>query len=611
LNKNEKKFLLFLFLGATLIRMIYLYQMSASPYMGAPFLDELYHLNWAKEVASGKWTGDDAFFRAPLYSYLLGIFTRIFGVNFFLIRLVQHLIGAVAVLGIYFLTRRVFSIRAAQVAGIIAACYAPFFFFEGEMLDIFLQFLFYPLILILSLKTLSMQSVRNNLALGFLIGLSAIARPNILIFVPILVWFLGICWWKKRDSLVDVFFRAIFILFGMILPILPVTWHNYKAGGCFVPISTYGGINSYIGNNPKSDGYTARTARRMYYFGRYQDSVEMFAREEAIVKTGRTNLNAREISGYWFGQSYSWIRRNPGSWAKLLLKKTALLFQNYEIKNNKNIYFVTRYSPLLRFFLSFLPFALVGGLGVTGIVIALIKKRESGVILLFLFFISYSLGCILFFISSRYRAPLVSVMIPFAGFAMETLWDASGRKRQGLLLGGMAGLFVFMIFSFVDWFHIRPRNFSTDHFSVGNCYREKGNLDMALHHFQRAWELDPGYEDAQNNTGEVLFQMGNYGAALRVFKDLVKNHADYVTGLNNLGVVYESLMMYARAEECYRGVLEIHPGNIRARVNLAEAIFKQGRTEEAKTEFEKALNMSPEDLRRNLLEDERFKKLME
>jgi tetratricopeptide (TPR) repeat protein len=611
LNKNKIKFPIFLLLGAVLIRMIYLNQMSRSPYFGAPFLDELYHLNWAKDIASGKWIGDDAFFRAPLYSCLLGIFIRIFGVNFFLIRLVQHLIGVGAVLAIYFLTRRIFSISAARIAGIITACYAPFFFFEGEMLDIFLQFLFYPLILIQSLKTLSVQSVRNNLALGLIIGLSAIARPNILIFVPILLIFLGIKWWKHRECLFDVFFRMIFILFGLIIPILPVTWHNYKAGGCFVPISTYGGINFYIGNNPRADGYTARTSRRMYYFDRYRDSVEMFAREEAINKTDRGDLNARNVSRYWTRQSLDWIRENPLSWAKLLLKKTVLLFENYEIRNNKNIYFVTRYSPILRFFLSFLPFALVGGLGMTGIVIALIQKRESGVVLLFLFFLSYALGCVLFFISSRYRAPLVAILIPFAGFAMTVLWDAAGGKRHGFLLAGMAGLFAFMIFSFADWFHIQPKNFSADHFSAGNCYQEKGNLDMALHHLQLALELDPDYEEAQNNLGEVLFHKGNYGDALTVFKDLVRRRPDYVSGPNNLGVVYENLMMYTQAEEWYRRALEIHPGHIRARVNLAETLLKQGRIEEAKGEFEEALRISPEPLRQNLLGDERFSKLRE
>ena len=88
----------FLFLGALLIRLIYLFEMTDSPYFGAPFLDELYHFNWAQDIARGRLLYHEPFFRAPLYSYLLGFFIFIFGSDFFAIQLVQHLIGAGAVL---------------------------------------------------------------------------------------------------------------------------------------------------------------------------------------------------------------------------------------------------------------------------------------------------------------------------------------------------------------------------------------------------------------------------------------------------------------------------------------------------------------------------------
>jgi len=600
---------MFLLLAAFLIRMIYLYEMSASPYFGAPFLDELYHLNWARDIAAGKWLRDEPFFRAPLYSYLLGIFIRIFGVNFYLIRLAQHLLGVGAALAVYFLTRRVFSRREAVIAGILAALYAPFIFFEGEMLDIFLQFLLYPLILIQVLRTWKMQTIRNNLLVGILIGISAIARPNILLFVPVLLVFLGLLWLKKRDSFGDASFRFFFLFCGLILPIIPTALHNYKVGRCFVPISSYGGINFYIGNNAGADGYTARTGRRMYFFGRYEDSVEMYAKEEARERLGRDNPSAAQISNYWFRRAIGWIRQEPGAWIRLLLKKTALFFTNYEIKNNKNMYFVTRYSAILRFFLSFLPFALVGSLGLLGFVFALIKKRTPETLLLILFFITYVLGVVLFFVSARYRAPALTLLIPFASYALTMLWDASGAKRQFTLFSGMAMLVILMGISFKDWFHIKPKDYSRDHWSVGNCWFEKGNLDLAETHFRKALELDPDYEDALNNLGEALYEKKNYGDAMDVFKALVKKYPDHVGGYNNLGVCYESLLMYRQAEQYYRLALEIYPGHVRARINLAEVLIKQGNRDDAREEFEQALRLAPQDLRKNLLKDPRFQSL--
>ena len=596
-------------LASLLVRMIYLYEMSASPYFGAPFLDELYHLNWARDIAAGKWLRAEPFFRAPLYSFLLGIFIRIFGVNFFLIRLWQHLVGLGAVLAVYFLARRVFSRREAAIAGILAALYAPFIFFEGEMLDIFLQFLLYPLILIQTLRILKMQTILNNLALGILIGISAIARPNILIFAPVLLVFLGIMWLKKRDAFGDVVFRLFFLLSGLVLLIIPPAVHNYMVGRCFVPIASYGGINFYIGNNPNADGFTARTARRMYFFGRYQDSVEMFSKEEAGESLGRDNPTAAEISHYWFHRAAQWIRHNPGAWIRLMLKKTLLFFTNYEIKNNKNMYFVTRYSALLRFFLSFLPFALVGSLGLIGIVFAMIKKRSPETWLLVLFLFSYIFSVVLFFVSARYRAPAMTILIPFAGYALTTLWDASGARRQFTLFAGMISLVVLMGLSFTDWYHVKPQNYSRDHWSVGNCWFEKGNLDLAETHFRKALDLDPDYDDALNNLGEALYEKKNYGDAMDVFKELINRHPDYVGGYNNLGACYESLLMYSQAERYYRLALEIYPRQLRSRINLAEVLLKQGKREDARQELLEALRLAPEDLRKNLLKDPRFESL--
>lgn len=608
MDTKEKKFLLFLFLGALVVRIIYLLEMSGSPYFGAPFLDELYHINWARDIAAGRWLRHDAFFRAPLYSYLLGIFIKIFGEDYFLIRLAQHLVGAGAVIAVYFLARRIFSQREARIAGILAAVYAPFFYFEGEMLDIFLQFLFYPLILIQALRTLETPSLKNGLFLGALLGLSAVARPNILIFVPVLFLFIAIKWYQNRDSLGDVLFRLGAILAAAICLILPATIHNYIAGRCFVPIASYGGINFHIGNNPKADGFTASTPQRMYHFGRYQDSVEMFAKEKAQAQLGQA-LTAAEVNRYWTSRTLHWILRHPIDWARLTAKKVALFFGNTEIKNNKNIYFVAQYSIILKTFLLFLPFAITGSLGLVGLYLALERRRDAGAQILALFVLAYTAGVALFFVSDRYRAPIMIALIPAAAYALTTMWDAANEQGRGTLIGAMAALFLLAGFSLPDWFHARPADFSRDYWSVGNCYLEKGKLELAEKQYRRAVFLDPNYDDALNNLGEALYKKGEVEAALEVFKDLLQRHPDYAAGWNNIGACFEKLNMLEQAVESYRRTLSIYAGHVTARLNLAEVLLKQGRIEEARREYETALGDSPDHLRLRIQSDDRFAKL--
>ena len=68
-------------------------------------------------------------------------------------------------------------------------------------------------------------------------------------------------------------------------------------------------------------------------------------------------------------------------------------------------------------------------------------------------------------------------------------------------------------------------------------------------------------------------------------------------------------MMYEPAERNYRRALEIYPGHVRARINLAEVLIKQGKRDDAREEFEQALRFMPQDLRKNLLKDPRFQSL--
>lgn len=607
--KKTSKTAIFLFLGALVIRIIYLFEMSGSPYFGVPFLDELYHVTEASRIAAGNLIDKQAFFRAPLYIHFLGAIFSLFGRNYFIVRLIQHIIGAGAVVAIYYLTARIFSKKEALVAGILAACYAPMFYFEGEMLDIFLQFLFYPLILIFILRCRESLKFYNTLALGLLFGISAIARPNILLFIPAAMIFLGIRWIRNQNPRY-IALHSVFILGGILLPILPVTLHNYLAEKTFVPISAYGGINLYIGNNPEADGYTATTPRRMYVFGEYEDSVEVYSQWQAARALGKDDITGAEASRYWMRQALVWMRQNPCGFIRLLFKKFVIFFGNVEIKNNKNIYFVSRYSHILRFFISVLPFMIVGSVGLTGMGMALSRNKSPGVMLLSLFLIIYVLGVILFFVSARYRAPVMTVLIPFAAYALVSMWEASkGNNNRNLLFGGMATIFILSVFSFIDWYGVRPENYAKDHWSVGNCYLEKGNLEEAERHYRIAISMDPDYAEALNNLGETYYRMGKIRAALGVFRSLVQKRPEYAAGWNNLGVTYEQMNLFHFAEDAYRTCLEIRPEHIRARLNLVETLLKMDKTREAKSQYQRALETAPDDLKNMIISDQRFEGL--
>jgi hypothetical protein len=67
---------------AFVLRLIHLIQLRRNdPLFFSPQMDALYHHEWALAIAAGKQFINDAFFRAPLYPYFLGLVYKLFAAN--------------------------------------------------------------------------------------------------------------------------------------------------------------------------------------------------------------------------------------------------------------------------------------------------------------------------------------------------------------------------------------------------------------------------------------------------------------------------------------------------------------------------------------------------
>ncbi len=223
---KEKLFLLGIFLLAFALRLIYLLQVRSNPHFFSPTMDPLYHDIWAQNIAGGNWIGGKIFFRAPFYAYFLAVVYKIFGHNYIIPRLIQHLVGSFSCVLVYFLARRLFNRKVAIAAGLIAATYGMLFYFENELLlDSFLVFFDLLLILFL-LKTKSNPKLSSWLLCGIILGFSAITRPNVLIFIPF-VWVWIFLLFMKERRLRQVLAFCVTFLIGSALVICPVTLRNY------------------------------------------------------------------------------------------------------------------------------------------------------------------------------------------------------------------------------------------------------------------------------------------------------------------------------------------------------------------------------------------------
>jgi len=313
-NHWERWFLPGLIVLSIGLRVVFLSQVYDNPFFNNPTSDAYYYDAQAQSIAGGDVLGRDVFFRAPGYPYLLGLIYATFGHSYLTVRIIQHLLGVAALVLLYLLAHRLFNPTVAAVAAVLMALYPVLMYFEGQLLfDSFLTLLCLSWLLLLC-HTRETPVVRRWLLVGFLYGLICVTRPT---FLPFTVPLFGyeIWRWFKRAGKGKALLVAGALTTGIALSILPVTIRHYVVASDAVLISSQGGINFFIGNNPKADGYTARIPTDA---GASWEIAEMSLYVERVVGHRRT---PSEESSFWYAKGMEFIYHQPVHFAALLIKE--------------------------------------------------------------------------------------------------------------------------------------------------------------------------------------------------------------------------------------------------------------------------------------------------
>jgi 4-amino-4-deoxy-L-arabinose transferase-like glycosyltransferase len=465
-------------LVALLVRLIYLLQYRTCPTFADPIMDPLYHVEWARAFAGGEsFMAGEPYFRSPLYPWFLGICFQLFGEGFLLPRVFQIVMGGATCGLVFLIGRRSFGRTTGMVAGITAAVYWPLLYFEGELLIVPLLLPLYLLFLWLLMRAVDAPSWRGYLLAGLVLGLSAITRPNILLFG------LAACVWvalRRAEPRPRAFGRALVMGLACLAPILPITVRNYLEGDDVVLIASQAGVNLFIGNNPESDGTRAVVpGTRAGWWEGYHDSRAMAEEAE-----GRS-LKPSEVSRHFSRRALAYMREDPTGWLDLTGRKLRYFWNAAEIDNNQPMEFFARnFAPIVRY----LPigFGIIGPLSILGLLLGL--RRPKRILPLLGFVFLYSASVIAFFICARFRMPVVVVLLIFAGEAGR--WLVAGAMARRWTQVGPAALLLIPLFW---WCNTRPPEFVNTDFQgyqvLGNQRLKHGDLEGAIEEFERGLAL--------------------------------------------------------------------------------------------------------------------------
>jgi len=394
---------------ALVLRLVYALAIAPAGYHGPD--ERLYDRIATRLITEGKYEAEDHFDKAPerpvaferskasrpvLFPFFLAGVRAVFGGGFAMPRVFQCLLGALTCGLVYSLGKEAFGRRAAIMAGAGAALFPQLIYYCGtlttETLHIFM---------LTSAVYLLFAARRRDAGLpwwaagGLCLGLAVLARSALLPFVPAAVLWVLISMKEKRTAAV----RCAVIAAAATIAMAPWVIRNYREFGAFVPATTEGGYTFWLTNNPAATG-----------------GGECYLPADTRAFAGLGELAADRL---FYRMGFEWIGANPGQFLKLCGAKFVRLWRPWPHADEVG----TRAALIGG--VSFVPVAL---LAVWGLAITWRRRRE-----LLLFYLL--IGCItavscLYMAVTRYRAPLMPVLLVPAGHAAAELLARAMPARK-------------------------------------------------------------------------------------------------------------------------------------------------------------------------------------
>lgn len=577
--------LIIIFIVALSVRAVHLWQVSQSPFIVVTMGDAVAFDAWAAQIAGGDWIGSEVFYQPPLYPYFLGVLYSLFGPDLLLARLCQIVIGAFSCVILASTVRQLFSEREGLVAGLILALYAPAIFFDALIQKSLFDIFFLCLSLNLIIKIMAEPSHVLCGGLGLAMGCLGLTRENALILsVAVLIWLVA----HHRSLGKQRLLLALSFAIGLGVILLPVATRNKIIGGEFHLTTAQFGPNLYIGNNQYANGtyLPLRYGRADVRFER-QDATELA--EHALART----LSPAEVSRYWSGRAWDYIRTNPRDWLGLMARKIALAWNAAELEDTEDQYSYAEFSTPLRVTGYVLHMGILAPLAVVGVWIT--WQQRSKLWILYLMIVLYVAAIVMFYVFARYRYPLVPLLVIFASVAVvRGLSFLRTRRKREVLACVLA---VAAVFVFCNWpITSKQQIKAVTAYNLGTALAEQGAVEQAIPYFRRSLHGRPDNAFAYYNLGTAFAALGMIAEAIDAYEAAVRIAPDLAEGHNNLGL---SLVKVGRLQDAishYQRALQIVPTYAQAHSNLGRAMGQSGQQSEARKYLREAVRLEPQNI---------------
>jgi 4-amino-4-deoxy-L-arabinose transferase-like glycosyltransferase len=348
-------------------------------------------------------------FLPPAYPLLLAFCRMLFNTSATAIILLQIILSVVSVWLIFLMTKEMkLPNSAGLAAALLFSIYPPMIAYSVSLGTTTLETFFLLAGIWLTYRAVNKSSWICSGIAGILLGLAALTRSPWILAIPLATLWILFMSYQRRNVLVP---HAAILLLASALTLSPWVVYNYHTHGKLLLTSTNGGLNLWIGNNPRATGE--------YVFPTEMDN-------DLVLSVA--DWPEVERDQFFLANAITFIESQPRQALGLALKKLFFYFlfrpnigSTYEGTDLPiqlaSLLFITAWILLL-------PFSIIG--------LWALRKKWDQQLLSIALFLSQGAVAMAYFAGTRFRTPVDSFVIIWAGVGLATLfsrWQNKGSVR--------------------------------------------------------------------------------------------------------------------------------------------------------------------------------------
>jgi tetratricopeptide (TPR) repeat protein len=568
---------------AIVVRILFIAAARHDPILSLRAIDESSYEDLARRFAAGDvFFGKETLWFAPLYPVALGILAATIDAQFQIAILIQHALGVGTAVLAVLLGRRCGSPFAGAFAGFLLAVLPTALYAESRLLYTGPLVFATAAFLVVFTEACERESSARAVGAGLLLGAAGLFRANMLAFAPF-----GLGMLQRARGWKAAFLFAC----GIGVTLFPMFLRNGIVSGEWTASTANGGMIFATAFAPDAKGGRAldRTPEDFAPGGAFH--------REAEQAMGRP-LSLGEAARYHERRTLEWIRAHPQETMRLTGKKLELLASAREIDDNMSFTLAKERSVLLSWMPW--PWALLmipASIGAA----ATLRKKDSvarRMRRLVWFSLAVAATLVVFFVTSRYRLPLIVPASVLAGFGIDRFLRA-WRAREF----GSVAMFA-IVATGIAWAALRDPGVQADPayemVAIGAAFEARGDPASSLRATDEALRQNPNIAGAWHNRGLALMELSRAEEALQSFDRAL--HLDPALGpaWQTKGVVLAQSGKIEESIEPFRRAVQLMPGNAAALENLARALGETGRCAEAVSVGRSAIEAGSTDIRSEL-----------